>query len=120
MWDNGLTSTPLTISAFETVFGVCAGWIVSFLSISFGAGVLVAYGYVTRETWRYVMNDRYPLLFVILFCTMAFFGAVANVEAIWLAGEVANAGMLFINMFGLAYLLPVVYSAVCAYKQKKR
>lgn len=120
VWDNGLTSTPLTISAFETVFGVCAGWIVSFLSISFGAGVLVAYGYVTRETWRYVMNDRYPLLFVILFCTMAFFGAVANVEAIWLAGEVANAGMLFINMFGLAYLLPVVYSAVCAYKQKKR
>jgi len=117
VWDNGLTSTALTIASFETVFGQVAGWIVSFLSLSFGAGVLVAYGYITQETWRYVTNDRYPLLFVALFSATAFWGAIANVGSVWFAGEVANAGMLFINLFGITYLLPVLYRGIVAAKK---
>jgi len=119
VWDNGLTSTPLTISAFQTVFGSIAGWIVSFLSLTFGAGVLVAYGYITRETWRYITNDRYPFVFIVLFCTAAFWGAVANVESVWFAGDVANAGMLFINLFGITFLLPVLFKGVVAYQEQK-
>lgn len=117
VWNNGLTSTALTISAFETVFGSVAGWIVSFLSLSFGAGVLVAYGYITRETWRYVMNDRYPQFFVALFCITAFLGAIANVEMVWFAGEVSNAGMLFINLFGITFLLPILYKGISTLKK---
>ena len=117
-WHNGLTSTPLTISAFQTVFGSAAGWIVSFLSLTFGAGVLVAYGYITHETWRYVTNDRYPFVFIALFCSTAFWGAIANVGSVWFAGNVANAGMLFINLFGITFLLPVLYKGIQAYQKK--
>lgn len=38
VWNNGLTSTELTIASFNTVFGVYGGWIVSFLAITFGIG----------------------------------------------------------------------------------
>ena len=117
-WHSGLTSTPLTIAAFQTVFGSAAGWIVSFLSLTFGAGVLVAYGYITRETWRYVTNDRYPFVFIALFCITAFWGAIANVDSVWFAGEASNAGMLFINLFGITFLLPVVYKGIQAFQKK--
>ena len=40
VWDSGLTSTALTIAAFNTVFGVYGGWIVTFLSVTFGIGCL--------------------------------------------------------------------------------
>lgn len=119
VWNNGLTSTPLTISAFQTIFGAYAGLIVSFLSLTFGAGVLVAYGYITQETWRYVTNDRYPMLFILLFCATAFWGAIANVSSVWFAGEVANAGMLFINLFGVTFLLPVLFKGIQKFQSKK-
>ena len=112
VWDIGLTSTPLTIAAFGTVFGAASGWLVSFLSLTFGAGVLVTYSYVTFTTWRYLTGNRYQEFFILLFCLVAFWGAIADVGSVWLAGEVANAGMFFINLIGITYLLPLVISAV--------
>ena len=49
VWNSGLNSTALTIAAFDTVFGTYGGWIVSFLSISFGLGVIVSYAYVAKN-----------------------------------------------------------------------
>ena len=54
VWDTGLTSTALTIAAFDTVFGTYGGWIVSFLAVSFGFGVMVSYAYVVRSAWMFL------------------------------------------------------------------
>ena len=59
VWNNGLDSTALTIAAFDTVFGVYGGWIVSFLSVSFGFGVLVSYAYIVRAAWLFLTNNRF-------------------------------------------------------------
>jgi len=108
VWSNGLDSTALTISAFDTVFGTYGGWIVSFLSISFGLGVLVSYAYVARIVWLFLTNNRFPHFFTVLYSLCSFFGAVAAVSAIWDLCSIAIAATLFINLYGLLMLLPKI------------
>jgi AGCS family alanine or glycine:cation symporter len=106
VWHNGLTSTQLTIASYNTVFGFYGGWIVSFLSVTFGIGVLVAYAYITRAAFLYLTNNRWNGLFVIIYCAAAFFGSLTTATTIFAAADIPQAALLFINLFGLLCLLP--------------
>jgi alanine or glycine:cation symporter, AGCS family len=108
VWGSGLNSTALTIAAFDTVFGVYGGWIVSFLSVSFGFGVLVSYAYIVRSVWLYITNGRFVTGFIALYSVCAFAGALANVAVIWDVCGIAIAGTLFINLYGLLMILPKI------------
>ncbi len=106
VWDSGLTSIALTSAAYETVFGSIGAWIVTFLSIIFGMGVMISYAYIGRECWRFITGGRFLWLYSIIYCMMALVGSLGNVESIWSAVDSANAGMLVINLYGLLMLLP--------------
>ena len=105
VWNSGLTSTALTVAAFSTVFGSWGGWIVSFLSITFGIGVTVSYAYITRASWLYLTSGRYGYLFTVFYVLCCFLGAIVDVDIVWALGDFVAAGMLFINLFGIIYLL---------------
>lgn len=119
VWDSGLTSTPLTIAAFSTVFGWFGGWVVSFLSISFGMGVLVSYAYITREAWFSVIGkSSFSLkIFPIVFCAVVFIGALAKVDFVFGFADIINGGMLLINLFGILYLLPLIKKGVADFNK---
>jgi AGCS family alanine or glycine:cation symporter len=106
VWNSGLQSAALTIAAFNTVFGMWGGWIVSFLSISFGIGVLVSFAYVTRAAWLALTNGRSELVFAVLYCLASFLGALVNVHMVWKAIQIINGLLLSINLFGLLWLAP--------------
>ena len=108
VWDSGLTSTALTIASFETVFGVYGGWIVSFLAVSFGLGVMVSYAYVVRSAWLYLTDNKYGFMFNIAYALCAVAGCVAAVDLVWDLAGIILAVMLFINMYGLLMLLPQI------------
>jgi AGCS family alanine or glycine:cation symporter len=116
VWNNGMTSTALTISAYETVFGSLGGWIVSFLSISFGIGVLVAFAYITREAWLFVTGGRFAALFTVMYCLVAFVGALVNVETVFTFGDIINAFILIINLFGILWLVPKTKRAITLFE----
>lgn len=111
VWNTGLTSTALTIAAFDTTFGAYGGWIVSFLSISFGLGVMVSYAYVVRSAWLFFTNNRFDGLFSIVYSACAFIGAIAAVDLVWDIADIVIAIMLFINLYGMIALLPRVKDA---------
>lgn len=113
---SGLSSTALTIAAFDTVFGQFGGWIVTFLSVSFGAGVLVAYAYVAREVWFFLTGGHYSFLFNVVYCAVAFTGALVDVNVVWNTGDVVVAIMLFINLYGIVCLIPVIRRALAAFE----
>jgi len=108
VWNSGLNSTALTIAAFDTVFGVYGGWIVSFLAISFGFGVMVSYAYIVRAAWLFVTNNRFNNVFVIAYGVCAFGGALAAVDFVWYLTDIIIAIMLVINLYGLLMLLPKI------------
>ncbi|HLF66956.1 MAG TPA: alanine:cation symporter family protein, partial [Gammaproteobacteria bacterium] len=106
VWDSGLQSTALTIASFNTVFGAWGGWIVTFLSISFGIGVTVSYAYITRAAWLAVTNGRFELFFALAYCAAGFAGAIVDVHRMWTAVQIMNGVLLAINLFGLLLLMP--------------
>jgi AGCS family alanine or glycine:cation symporter len=108
VWNSGLNSTALTIAAFDTVFGMYGGWIVSFLSISFGLGVMVSYAYIVRSAWLFVTKNRYAHLFMIVYSLSAFGGALASVNLVWYLADIILVIMLLINLYGLLMLLPKI------------
>lgn len=108
VWNNGQTSLNLTISAYETVFGVLGGWIVTLLSVSFGMGVLVTYGYIARSCWLFLTSGRFERFFDILFCAATFVGALAKVDVVWNAADIGNTGLLITNLLGILYFLPYI------------
>lgn len=114
VWDSGLTSTALTLAAYQTVFGSISGVLISFLSISFGAGVLVAYAYITRAAFLYVTHGKYELLFIGLYCAAAFMGAIITAQTIFAAGDIPLALLLSLNVYGLLALLPRVRAQMVA------
>ncbi len=116
---EGLYGMPLTIAAFDTVFGYFGGWIVTFLAVSFGAGVLVSYAYVTREVWLFLTGGRFSFLFNVVYCAVAFIAALTKSETVWNLVGIIIALMLFINLYGMVCLIPVIRRALAAFKDTR-
>lgn len=112
VWNTGANSTALTIASFNTVFGTCGGWIVSFLSISFGLGVLIASAYVARASWLFLTNNKFISLFIASCSICTFCGALVDADVVWSFGSIILAIMLAINLFGLLCLLPQIRANV--------
>lgn len=120
VWESGLTSTALTSAAFETLFGLYGKIIVTFLSISFGLGVLVAYAYIGRECWLFLMPRASTQWYTALYACMSFFGIFSTVAVVWSAVDIANAGMLIMNVYGLMMLLPLLSRAFKDDEKKRK
>ncbi len=116
VWNSGLTSTALASKAFGTVFGLTGNWVVMILSISFGIGVLVTYSYITREAWLFLTKQRYNWAFNLLFCMMAFAGPLIDVKRVWSLVEIASDLMIFLNLFGIVMLIPVIRRGIKTYR----
>jgi len=106
VFKNGSTSTALTITAYETVFGNYAGIMVTILSILFCIGVLVSYAYIARATWNALTNSRGSFLFSLIYSGCTALGVLANVSPLWFLTTAINGTLLLINIGGLLYLLP--------------
>lgn len=118
-WTSGATSSALTIAAFQTVFGWFGGWIVSFLSVAFGLGVIVAFAYIAKESWLYLTGGRFGYVIDILYCLFAAGGVFIDVKVMWDLVEIINAGVVFINLIGIVYLIPVVMRGVRAFRAQE-
>lgn len=114
-----VTSIALTTEAFGTLYGSFAGWLVTTLSVIFGIGVLVAYAYIGRECWSYLTGGRFLTMYSLVYCVLAFVGSLAKVQLVWDAVDIVNAGLMSINLYAIAYLMPKIRQAVLAYKNNK-
>ena len=111
VWNSGLNSIPLTQAAYETVFQSFGTLLITFLSITFGLGVLVAYAYIGRECWSYLTNGKGMAWFTALFCLMAIFGTLAKVRLVSDVLDIVNGCIILINLYGLLWLIPQLRKA---------
>lgn len=119
-WKTGLTSTALTIAVFETVYGAAAGWMVTFLSVSFGIGVMVVFAYIARETWLFITGNRWDMLFNISYCLVAVAGVLSDVNLLWAMSDILIALMLVINLYGVIWLLPTIKKGMSAFESSNK
>jgi AGCS family alanine or glycine:cation symporter len=119
VWDNGLSSAALTISAFNTVFGYYGGWVVTFCAASFGLGVMISFAFIVHECWLFLTGGRYGKVAYFIYGAVTFVGTLAKVDLIWNTNDIVNGLMLLINLYGIIWLLPVVRKSVINYMEKK-
>ena len=117
VWQNGESSSALIISAYETVFGRFAGIIITFLTINFGASVLISYAYIGRQCWEFLTNKHYLLLFSLFYAFGAALGTVMDVSLAWTLSDIVNAALFFVNMLGVLWFLPVIKKGLLDYKR---
>lgn len=115
VWNHELTGIPMTTAAFSTLYGSIANWLVTTLSIIFGIGVLVAYAYIGRECWSYLTNGKIMWLYTLIYCLLAFWGAIDKNQLVWDAVDIVNAGLMVINLYAILYLMPKIKNGVQAY-----
>lgn len=116
VWNNGEQSLALTISAFSTVFGGYAPWLVTFISASFGLGVLVACTFIGKQCFLFLSGGKAVWLYYALYLLITFVGTLARVDLVWNSIDVVNAAMLVINLFGILWLLPIARKQLAAYR----
>lgn len=119
VWDSGEQGLALTIASYNTVFGQYGGWIVTFLSVSFGVGVIVTAAYMTREAWLYLTKGRWSFAFTLIYSIVAFLGVLGEVGIVWKLSNIVMAGMLLINMFGLLWLIPLTRRELKKFSQEQ-
>lgn len=119
VWNNGLSSTALTISAFNTVFGIYGGWVVTFCAASFGLGVLVSFAFVVYECWMFLTGGRFGKVAYLIYIMVTFFGTLAKVDLIWNTNDIVNGLMLLINLYGMVWFLPVLRESLTKYVDKR-
>ncbi len=114
-WQSGFSDIRMTIFAYESIFGSFGGWIVNSLSMMFGIGCVIAYAYIGRECWSFLTKGKYLTLYGLIFCLMAFFGALVEVRMLWNAIDIVNAGLIISNLYGLMWLMPEIQKGVRAF-----
>jgi AGCS family alanine or glycine:cation symporter len=117
VWNNGQTSLDLAISAYETVFGSLGGWIVTFISVTFGIGTLVTYAYIARNCWLFLTGGKFTHVLNFIYCAVTFLGTLASVDLVWNSTDLVNAGLLSLNLYGILMLLPAIATGLRTYEQ---
>jgi len=120
VWNSGETSSALLISAYETVFGAAAGWIVSVLVMMFATSVVVAYAYNAKVCWEFLTGGRWPVLFIILYAVSAWYGTVMNARIVWVVNSLVTGSLFLVNTIGLLYFAPKIRDGLSSYQRRQR
>ncbi len=111
VWNTGATGIQLVISSFTTAMGSVAGPLITFLSFSFGLGVLVAYAFLGQKIWEFLFGLKGRSIYIILFVAVSLLGTLSSVKLIWNSLDFLAGVLIFINILGLLWVLPSLSKA---------
>ncbi len=116
VWNSAYDGGALVVQSYQSVFGSAGGYIVTILSMTFGLGVFVPYGYITRQCWLYLTGGRYSQFFTFVFAGTSCVGALMTIGLVWSLVDVAVACLLAINLSAILLLLPYIRKQIALEK----
>lgn len=118
VWHNGETSIMLLISAYETVFGSMAGWIVSSMVVIFATSAVVAFAFIAKSCWDSLLPRKFSFAFPIFYTVCALGGTIIDVKKLFGICGIAAAGLFVINVCALLWFMQIIKSGLNAYSKK--
>ncbi len=107
---GGMTSTQLTVSAFNTVIPY-GGVIIALASFLFGYSTVIAWAYYGEQCLEYIWGIRAVIPYRFVFIGLLFIGAIItgeHIDIVWNIGDAFNAIMAVPNLIALIALSGVV------------
>lgn len=114
-WTSGLSGAELTISAFESVFGIWGRLAVSVSLCLFAFSTLIGWGYYGERALVYLVGLKAILPYRVIFTCVVWLGAVLKLETVWTLSDIFNGLMALPNLVALMCLTPVIISETRRY-----
>ncbi len=117
VWNNGETGIMLLVSAYETVFGSAAGWIISALVALFATSAVVAVSFIAKSCWENIFKGKFIFAYPAFYAGCSFLGVVMNVNHLFSMCGLAAAGLFWANVFGLCWFSTTIKNSLKSYKK---
>lgn len=107
---EGHSPATLTNQAFtDAVPGPVGGWIVTLCLALFAFTTIIGWSYYAEQAVTFLIGEWATKPFRYIWVVIIFVGAMAEVNIIWLFGDIANASMAFPNLIAILLLSGIVY-----------
>ncbi len=116
--DASLSGAALTATAFASVLGSFGEWTVAFSVFFFGYSTIIGWYVYGEKCLEYLsgttrFNEGYRVFFALAAC----YGAVAQLEPLWLVADIANGLMMIPNLIGMLFLSHLVIEQTRNYER---
>lgn len=99
----------LTNRAFtDAIPGPVGGWIVTICLTLFAFTTIIGWSYYAEQAVTYLIGEWATMPFRYIWCVVIFIGALAQVNFVWMFGDMANASMAIPNLIAILALSGVV------------
>jgi AGCS family alanine or glycine:cation symporter len=121
LWDDGtLTSSGLTIAAFENSLGGVGLVIVVLCAVLFGYSTILGWAYYGEQCFHYLFGNRMKNAYKLVVLVMVLFGAVTKVGLVWDISDTFNGMMAIPNLIALVALSGVVVAETKKYFEDRK
>ncbi|PWV65863.1 alanine/glycine:cation symporter family protein [Plasticicumulans acidivorans] len=110
VWSSGDSGAVLSSSAFEAAMPGFGKYLLAIELAVFALTTIFGWCYYSEKCWEYLLGTRSEWPFRWLWTIAVFFGAIAQLDFIWLVADTLNAFMAIPNLLSLLLLSPVVVS----------
>ena len=99
----------ITASAFAKYIPF-SDWFLTIAVVLFAVSTMISWSYYGLQSWKFLFGrgKKADLTYKILFLTFVVIGAAASMKSIWDFSDAMIFAMVFPNMVGLYFLMPVV------------
>lgn len=106
---EGANPATLTNQAFtDALPGPVGGWIVTLCLTLFAFTTIIGWSYYAEQAVTYLIGEWATMPFRYLWCGVIFVGAIAQVNIVWMLGDIANASMAVPNLIAILALSGIV------------
>jgi AGCS family alanine or glycine:cation symporter len=106
---EGANPATLTNRAFtDALPGPVGGWIVTLCLTLFAFTTIIGWSYYAEQAVTYLIGEWATKPFRFIWCGIIFVGAIAQVNIVWMMGDIANASMAIPNLIAILALSGVV------------
>lgn len=113
---NPVDGAALTILAFRTVLGPLGAGFVSIAIVLFAFSSILGWEYQGEKAFEYLFGTRWLLLYRLLFALAALWGAVEQLDVVFLLSDLCNALMCMPNLLSLLLLSGTVAREIHAFQ----
>lgn len=106
---EGANPATLTNRAFtDALPGPIGGWIVTLCLTLFAFTTIIGWSYYAEQAVTFLIGEWATKPFRYIWCGIIFVGAIAQVNLVWMMGDIANASMAIPNLIAILALSGVV------------
>ncbi len=110
-----LNGARLTLAAFQSIFPLAGGYIVTIGLLFFGFTTLLGWAYYGEKCVEYLFGEKSVFWYRLLFTSLIVPGAILELDLVWIISDICNGLMAFPNLIGLSALSGVVIAETKAF-----